>query len=695
MPSPLVLQIQKLREQLWYHSQKYYNECAPEISDFEYDQLFATLVALERDHPELVTDDSPTQRVAPEPASQFDRSEHQIPMISIDNCYATQALAEFDIRLHRLLKSDEAIAYVIEPKIDGVAMSLWYEQGSLVRAVTRGDGKLGEVVTANVRTIRAIPLKLLISSPPPRFEVRGEVYLTRQEFLRINEERAAAGEPLFANPRNAAAGTLKLLDAREVSKRKLNFYTHSLGYLGELNVTSYHEALEQFKSWGLPVNPRWEFANGIAQVIERCRTWEFKQQELPYNIDGLVIKVDDLATRELLGATARSPRWVIAYKFSPAEAETTLQEVVVQVGKGGTLTPVAILDPVFLAGSRVSRATLHNYDDVLRKDIRVGDVVTIAKAGEVIPQVIKSHPDRRKGHEQPITAPSQCPVCGGSVKQDQDGVYIRCQNHDCKGGFKAKLLFFASRQGMEIKGLGTKVVEQLVGLGLVSNFADLYRLTLQDLATLERVGEKSAAKLLAAIGVSKQRDLSKLLCALGIRHVGEHVAEVLAQKFHTMENLAQANLEQLATALYKEDPDKGKSKKGSLAQAVYDFFHSDYGQNLIARLREAGLAMRVERTAPSASATSANSFWYGKSVVLTGSLQNFSREQVKKMIEAGGGRVTESVSSKTSLVIAGDNPGSKLKQAEELGIRIMLESDFEVVRRQQPAPKQLDWFDEA
>lgn len=691
MSSPLETQIKELRDKIWYHAKKYYVDCAPEISDYEYDQLYAELVNLESAHPELVTTDSPTQRVAPEPASQFGRTLHKIPMLSIDNCYTLQDVRDFDARLRKLLHSSEAIQYVVETKIDGVAMSLWYEKGVLARALTRGDGKVGEVVTANVRTIRAIPLKLLTENPPDLLEVRGEVYMTRQEFEKINEERALRQETLFANPRNSAAGTLKLLDAREVSKRNLFFYVHTLGYMENIPQRTHREALQLFRSWGLPVNPHSHYAADVEELVEICRTWQSKQMVLPYNIDGVVIKVDNLELREKVGFTARAPRWALAYKFSPEEAITRLKNVVVQVGKGGTLTPVAILDPVFLAGTKVSRATLHNYEDIARKDIRIADMVTIAKAGEVIPQVVKPHLDRRVGTEVPIKPPEQCPVCNGAVKKDGEGVFIRCHNKECRGGFKARLTFFCSRKGMEIKGLGCKLVEQLVDCGVVAHFADIYRLTLDDLMSLERMGEKSARKLLQNIADSKSRELSRLLFALGIRHVGEHLAEILAQKFGAMENLANAAPEEISAAIHKVDAKKKGGQAGPIVHAIYDFFHSEYGKQTIALLKEVGVAMAIVTARP--AEPKAPHFWTGKSVVITGELNNCSREQAKKIIEEAGGRVTDSVSSKTDIVVVGNKPGSKLAKARELGIRLMNESDFLEVPRYQPEIKQMELFD--
>ena len=663
MAADIERQIIELREEIWYHSRKYYVESTPEISDYEFDRLFQKLKDLESLHPELITPDSPTQRVAPEPASEFERHAHKIPMLSIENSYSKEEILEFEERLHRFLKSKISIEYIVEPKIDGVAISLYYENGQLIRGLTRGNGKVGEDVTQNIRTIRSLPLKLLGDKFPQQFEMRGEVYLSRREFQKINEDRKASGETEFANPRNAAAGTLKLLDSKVVSKRNLNVFIHSIGFMDGIAFTSHEEALEKFKTFGLPVNPHCKKAKSIAEVVQICQDWEGKQHNLDYDIDGMVIKVNDVALREKLGSTSRAPRWIIAYKFAPEEAQTRLKDLVVQVGKGGTLTPVAILDPVFLAGTTVGRASLHNYEDIERKDIRVGDIVTILKAGEIIPQVLKSHPEMRKGDEKKITPPTICPACKSEVKKDT-GAYYRCSNKECQAGFKSKLTFFASRQCMEIKGLGKKLVHQLVDNNLVSNFADLYRLTFDDLISLERMGKKSAEKLLVAIEESKNRELARVICALNISQVGQHIAEILANEFPNLKDLADISPEKLA-----EIQEIGPI----VAQEIYDFFHSDYGKNTIGGLEEVGVRMKQEVVEKKENK---DSFWSGKIVVMTGTLENYARSELKKLLQEQGARVTSSVSKQTDVVIIGEKAGSKLKKAEDLGIRLMYEDEL-------------------
>ena len=668
--------IRKLQEKIWYHAKKYYVDDNPEISDLEYDQLFRELQDLEDKYPDLVDPNSPTRRVAPAASSRFERMEHHVPMLSIENTYSIEEIKEFDDRVHKILKTSASVDYVVELKIDGVAVSLWYEDGNLARGLTRGDGTVGEIVTPNVRTIRSIPLQLLLPNPPPILEVRGEIYLSHREFERINDLRSRAGEPLFANPRNSAAGTLKLLDPSIVAERKLDFFAHSIGHYQNFDVSDHCRVLTNFKQSGLPVNPHWQHAADITQVIEICRKWEDQRDNLPYDIDGTVIKVNRIAWQKHMGATSRAPRWVVAYKFSRREAITILKNVIVQVGKGGTLTPVAVLEPVQLAGSIVKRASLHNYEDIQRKDIRIGDTVTITKAGEIIPQVVAAHPEKRDGHEQKIEPPAKCPSCGASVQKDPDGVYLRCSNSDCSGEFKARLKFFASRNGMDIQGLGEKLIDQLVERKLVSNFVDLYYLTLDDLTVLERMGLKSAQNLLDGIEKSKEQPLARVICSLGIRHIGSRAATILAQNFETITALREASVATLA-----DIPEIGTI----MAQSICDFFQDDLNIETITKLQEAGLKM--PNPLKDDSDSQSNSIFKDKSIVITGSLCNFTREELKAKLEELGGNVRSSVSSQTDYLIVGEKAGSKLAKAEQLGIEILNEKELSLMLAGKEQPK--------
>lgn len=648
----------QLREELWYHAKKYYVEAKPEISDYEYDLLLKELEKLEKEHPEFITVDSPTQRVAPEVSSHFEKFQHKIPMLSIENTYSLEELREFDKKMHRLLELKEEIEYVVEPKIDGIAISLWYENGILQSGVTRGDGKTGELITANIRTIRSVPLKLL-GENIPLFEVRGEVYLSRKEFDTINRERKETNEDPFANPRNAAGGTLKLLNPKIVSKRKLDFFAHSIGFT-ELKLQSQEKTFSLFKKWGLPVNEHIKTVKGIEAVCKICDNWDEKRRNLPYDIDGMVIKVNSIEHQSILGSTSKAPRWLVAYKFPPDEVETKLKEITVQVGKGGTLTPVAVLEPVQLAGTTVSRASLHNYEDIERKDIRIGDSVIIMKAGEIIPQVMKAKKEKRTGKEIPITPPKNCPACGSDIVIHGDETYIRCKNSECTGGIKSKLRFSASRKAMNIKGLGGKIIDQLVDRGLISNFADLYSLKEEDLLALERMGKKSATKVLQEIQKSKKNEFGKVICSLGIMHVGERASQILSQNYSDINLLMEATSEKLQSI-----PEIGEV----IADSIVRFFKSNTGKETIEKLKNAGVTLK--NTAPNRDTR--DSIWNKKNVVLTGTLQNYKRDELKEIIEKAGGKVSGSVSKKTDFVIAGEKAGSKLAKAQSLGVEVLTE----------------------
>ena len=656
-------EIDQLRDQLRYHARKYYVDASPEITDYEYDQLTKKLEALELAHPDLITPDSPTQRVGGEPLEEFETVRHRVPMLSIDNTYSVQELREFDARVKRWLEVSD-VAYGVELKIDGVAIGLWYEDGSLVRGVTRGDGVQGDDVTANVRTIAGIPLRLSGESRPcpAILEVRGEVFMPIAELTRVNEEREAAGEPHFQNPRNATAGSLKLLDPRIAAKRRLRFFAHSLGYAEGFSVETHTDCLAAFRAFGIPVDLKRGLCRDIEEVIAYCEEQETQRHDVEYEVDGMVIKVDSMTQRDALGATSKAPRWLVAYKFPPEQALTKLESAVFQVGRMGTITPVANLAPVRLAGTTVSRATLHNFDEVERKDIREGDYIMVQKAGEIIPQVVGVVKEKRTGKETRIVAPKSCPACGAPVTREKNEVYYRCHNSLCPAQVKERILGFARRDAMDIEGLGPAVVEQLVDKGLVADCADLYFLEQGPVASLERMAEKSAQNLIDAIEESKGRDPSKLIAALGIRHVGTHAAEVLAHHFGSMTALSKATVEELEE-IHEIGP--------VMARSIAEFFMLPQTEDVLRKLAQAGVNMAASegeavREAPLA----------GKMVVVTGVLQSFTRTEAQELIKKLGGRPAASVSKKTDYVVVGESPGSKHEKALKLGVTILDEAGF-------------------
>lgn len=660
MTGTIAQEIEQLRQKIRQHDYEYYVLNAPTISDQEYDRLFRRLQELEAAHPELITPDSPTQRVSERPIEGFASVVHKIPMLSIDNTYNEQELREFDRRVAKIL-GNQPYEYCIEPKIDGLAVSLRYEKGRLVCGATRGDGTVGDDVTANIRVIRAIPLRLVGKAIPEVLEARGEVYMPKKAFEQLNAQRAAAGEPLFANPRNAAAGSLKLLDARITASRQLAFFAYGLGECQPPIADTHWDTLAAFKKFGLPVNPQAQKAGGIEQVITICRQWEQKKHTLDYAIDGLVIKINRFDQQRLLGATGRAPRWCIAYKFAAEQAETVVENILVQVGKSGTLTPVAQLKPVELAGTVVKRASLHNFDLLQRLDVRIGDTVIIEKAGEIIPQVVAVISEKRPAGTKPYNAPSKCPECGGPVKKDPDGVYIRCVNPNCPAQIKERLEYFVGKGQMDIEHIGPALIEQLVEKGLVKTPADLYRLDMFTLRSLERMGAKSAENVLASIEQSKRRPLWRLIAALGIRNVGGQSAQILADHFGSLDALANATIEEL-TAIDQIGP--------VMAQSIYEYFHDPENQKLLRDLQKAGVKALPPEPKKTGGALS------GKTVVLTGTLAHFTRQQAEQIIKEHGGKTASSVSAKTSMVLAGDNPGSKLDKAKQLGIPIISEDQF-------------------
>lgn len=655
--------IEELRREIRRHDRLYYVEARPEISDREYDRLFEELKRLEAKFPDLITPDSPTQRVGGEPLEGFRQVRHAVPMLSIDNTYNEQELREFDQRVTRGLGTRNH-PYLVDPKIDGVAVSLRYEAGRLVLAATRGDGTVGDDITANARTVRSIPLALDGRGWPDVLEVRGEIYWPRSAFAEYNRARAKAGEPTFANPRNAAAGTLKQLDPRIVAERPLAFLAHGFGQIEPPIAERASAIFDRLAQWGIPVSPHRRVCENIDSVIAYIEEWRTRRFELDYETDGVVIKLDRLDQRDKLGATSRYPRWCIAFKYEAEQAESVIRRIDVQVGKLGTLTPRAVMDPVLLSGTTVQHASLHNFDQVRRLDVRVGDTVVVEKAGEIIPQVVRVIYEKRPRNARPVQPPTRCPVCHGPVRKDEGGVYLRCINPACPAQLKERILFFCGRGQMDIEGVGPALVEQLVDTGLVRDYADLYLLKNKrdKLVKLERMGEKSVENLLRNIEASKTRGLARLLAALNIPHVGGRTAEILAEHFGNIDRLMNASLEEL-----EKIPEIGPV----IARSVHDFFHSPAGRRTIERLREVGVRMTQPRRARAADQPLA-----GKTIVVTGTLENFSRREVENLIRELGGHPASSVSRNTDFVVAGENPGSKLDRARQLGVEIIDEATF-------------------
>jgi DNA ligase (NAD+) len=653
----------ELRQQIDRHNYLYYVEAKPEISDREFDRLLAELVEIEKDHPELVTPDSPTQRVGGQPIEGFHTVRHRQPMLSIDNTYSADELREFDRRVRRLLEGAR-VTYVVELKIDGVAVALTYENGLLALGATRGNGEEGDDVTHNIRTVANLPLRLQAKKPPAELEVRGEVYMNRADLARLNRDREAKGLALFANPRNSAAGSLKLLDPKQCAERRLRFLGYSLEPAADLGIGTHSEALDRLKKLGLPISPHIQPFSDFDKLIEYCNSWADRRNDLPYETDGMVIKVDDLEQRRRLGATSKAPRWVVAYKFAAEQGLSRIITIEVQIGKTGALTPVAHLEPVQLAGTTVSRASLHNADEIARKDIRIGDMVVVEKAGEIIPYVIRSEPTARTGKEKHFHFPKTCPVCGAPVERDEGGVYFRCTGVNCPAQLKERLRFYASRIAMDIEGLGNAIIDQLVGSGLVRSIPDIYTLTADQLIALERMGKKSAQNILDGIEASKSRGLAKVLTGLAIRHVGEHVADLLGEEFGDIDSLMEASEDRLSRI---------EGIGPVLADAINKFFKSSDGRKVIEALRRHGVKLRQERRRPPARGADLS----GQTFVVTGTLARRSRQEIEDLIKQLGGKAAGSVSKKTSYVIAGDNPGSKLDKAQALGIPILSEDDFD------------------
>ena len=653
-------EIIKLRREIEKHSKLYYVYDAPVISDYEYDMLMNRLKALEAEHPELVTPDSPTQRVGGEALSTFEPVRHQVPLESLTDVFSLDELFAFGERMDSLLT--EPHDYVVEPKIDGLSMSLEYENGVFVRGATRGDGVTGENVTENLRTVRSLPLR--IENAPERLIVRGEVYMSKAVFAELNAQREISGEALLANPRNAAAGSMRQLDPRVAASRKLDIICFNMQYSSGETYRTHAETLDAMKDMGFPVVGYAHYDN-IRDCVERINWLGEHRGELPFEMDGAVIKINSLAQRTRLGSTAKAPRWAVAFKYPPERKESRVLDVVVQVGRTGVLTPKVIVEPVRLAGTTVSAATLHNQDNIDRLDLRIGDTVVLQKAGEIIPEVIAVNREKRPEGTVPFVMPSVCPECGSPVVRDADGAALRCTGPECPAQRLRTLAHFASREAMDIEGLGISVCESLIGAGLVSSPADLYFLDAESVAKMDRMGEKSAANLLDAIDKSRSAGLARLLCAFGIRQVGQKAAAVLASHFPDLDSLMAADAEQLTRI-----PDIG----GITADFILSWFRNPQSQHLIARLREAGVDFTSHEE-------KRDDRFSGLTFVLTGTLQNHTRDEASALIVSFGGKAASSVSKKTSYVVAGENAGSKLTKAQELGVPVLTESEFEEMMR--------------
>ena len=653
-------EIDKLRREINYHSRLYYVEDAPVISDYDFDMLMQRLKKLEEEHPELVTPDSPTQRVGGQALSKFEQVQHQVPLESLTDVFSIDELYAFGDRMDSLI--DGPHAYTVEPKIDGLSMSLEYENGVFVRGATRGDGLIGENVTENLRTVRSLPLR--IENAPERLIVRGEVYMSKAVFQELNARREINGEALLANPRNAAAGSMRQLDPKIAASRKLDIVCFNMQYSSDGGYVSHAQTLDAMKAMGFPTVPYVRY-DRIEDCVERIAWLGEHRDELAYDMDGAVIKIDSLSQREALGSTAKAPRWAVAFKYPPEKKESKVLDVVVQVGRTGVLTPKVIVEPVRLAGTTVSAATLHNQDNIDRLDLRIGDTVLLQKAGEIIPEVLSVNKDKRPDWAVPFVMPDICPECGSPVVRDEDGAALRCTSPECPAQRLRNIAHFASREAMDIDGLGISVCESLINNGLVSSAADLYYLEKDKVAQLERMGEKSAANLMTAIENSKSAGLARLLCAFGIRQVGQKAAKVLASHFADLDSLIAAKTEEL-TAI----PDIG----GITAGFITEWFSLPQSMHLIGRLRAAGVDFTSHEDKK-------DDRFAGQTFVLTGTLSKYTRDEASAIIESFGGKASGSVSKKTSYVLAGENAGSKLTKAEGLGIRIISEDEFEEMIR--------------
>ncbi len=667
-PEAIRNRIEELRSLIDHHNYRYYALDDPLVSDAEYDTLFRELQDLEREYPELESSDSPTRRVGFAPLEKFTPFRHDVPMLSLDNAMSESELVEFDRRVRRFLKIGHQVGYTAEPKMDGLAVEVIYEGGELVRAGTRGDGEVGEDVTPNVKTIRSIPWRLRVppdGPPPPSYlAVRGEVFMKKKDFEKLNRIRLEADEPPFANPRNAAAGSLRQLDSSISAARPLKAYFYGIGHIEGASFETHWQSLMQLRQWGLPVNGRSVECPTIEDVIELFNALAEERHQLPYEVDGVVVKVNSLEYQAHLGGKQRSPRWAIAYKFVPDLAETRITDILVQVGRTGALTPVAVLEPVAVGGVTVKRATLHNQDEIDRKDIRIGDTVLIRRAGDVIPEVVEVLESKRTGGERPFEMPPACPVCQGEVVRLPEESAHNCMNRNCPAQIKASIWHFASRDAMSIDGLGRKIISLFVDEGLLASVADLYRLRIEDIENRPGFGRKSAENLVSAIQSSKRAPLHRFLYALGIFHVGSHMAEILAAHFGSLEAVIGAKA---------QDLERVHGVGSKVALSVVSYFHNPANRELIDDLLQSGVSIEEPKRPP---AVEEDTFWKSKTVVFTGTLESMARQEAAALVEARGAKITGSVSRKTDVVVAGTEAGSKLDKARGLGVRIMDETEF-------------------
>lgn len=654
-------EIEELREEIRKHNYQYYVLDQPLVSDYEYDQLMRQLIKFEQDYPRFVTPDSPTQRVGAKPLEQFMTAQHLSPMLSLSNAFSEQELLDFDQRIKKNI-SEQIYDYAVELKIDGLAIALLYENGILTRGATRGDGITGEDITQNLRTIGSIPLKLREFKGMDVIEVYGEVYMNRENFKKLNEERLKKSENLFANPRNAAAGSVRQLDPSITAGRQLETFIYQATFSRNDYFSTHMELLDFLKKAGLRVNSNIKLCATIEEAIEYCNSWQKRKNELNYDIDGMVLKVNQLSLRERLGSTSKSPRWAIAFKFPAEQMTTIIKDIIVGIGRTGALTPVAILEPIFISGSRVQRATLHNEDEIKRKDIRIGDTVLVQKAGEIIPEIVQVIKEKRSGKEKVFQMPDRCPICGSQAVKLDEEVASRCNNISCPAQVKEKIRHFVSRGAMDIEGLGPALINQLVNNNVIKDFADLYFIKREELLALERMADKSSDNIIEAIENSKNRPLSSLIYALGIRHVGIYASRLLAEKLDNLLDLEKFSIEELV---------KIEGIGPIMAESILLFFQQKENREIIKKLQQAGVNFQSEKK------TAEKGILEGLQFVLTGTLKHFSREEAKDLIEKSGGRVTNNVTKKTDFLLLGRDPGSKYQKAIDLKIKVITEEDFQ------------------